>query len=77
MLLYAEVSDLRYHGAIQASYRFGGEKGDQSSSEYTGLFMEAVLEHKEEIFEYIQSYYRKFMKGAKAEEFPFFCLMGE
>lgn len=49
----------------------------KKSSEYTGLFMEAVLEHKEEIFEYIQSYYRKFMKGAKAEEFPFFCLIGE
>lgn len=42
------------------------------SAEYTGLFMKAVLEYKEELFLYIQGYYRKFMKNADAKEFPMF-----
>lgn len=42
------------------------------SAEYTGLFMKAILEHKEEIFLYVQGYYRKFMKGAEPKDFPMF-----
>lgn len=49
----------------------------KKSSEYTGLFMRAILSHKDEIFTYIQSYYRNFMKGAKVEEFPLFYLKKE
>lgn len=41
---------------------------------YTAFLMEAILEHKLEIFYYVQSYYRSFMKGKPASEFPVFDL---
>lgn len=42
------------------------------SSEYTAFFLNAIMERKEEIFLYIQGYYRKFMKSAAVSEFPMF-----
>ena len=42
------------------------------SAEYTAFFMKAIMEYKEQLFLYIQGYYRKFMKNASAEDFPIF-----
>ncbi len=44
----------------------------KKSSEYTALFLNAIMEIKEELFLYIQGYYRKFMKSAAVNEFPMF-----
>lgn len=44
----------------------------KKSSQYVGVFMEELLNYKEEIFLYIRSYYRCFMKGKAASEFPMF-----
>lgn len=46
----------------------------KKSTEYVSFFMEAILEYREEIFKYIQGYYRCFMKQKYAEEFPVFKL---
>lgn len=43
------------------------------NKKYIPIFLNALLEHKKEIFIYVQSYYRAFMKGKNAEEFPSFC----
>lgn len=40
------------------------------SSEYASIFMEAILEYKEEIFIYIQTVYRCFMKKSLKSDFP-------
>ena len=37
---------------------------------YTTFIMEAILEYKMDIFYYIQSYYRCFMKGKDYSEYP-------
>lgn len=42
------------------------------SSKYVKLFMTALLEHKAEIFKYVQQYYYAFMKDIPAENFPMF-----
>ncbi|MDD6919809.1 MAG: type V CRISPR-associated endonuclease Cas1 [Eubacteriales bacterium] len=42
----------------------------KESSKYTSMFMGEILKHKEEIFLYIQGYYRKFMKGVLENDFP-------
>lgn len=39
---------------------------------YIEVFMETILEHKEEMFLFVQSYYRCFMKGKNAEEYKEF-----
>lgn len=39
---------------------------------YVSFLMQPILENKKEIFLYIQSYYRAFMKQKPAEDFPFF-----
>lgn len=39
---------------------------------YTSFLMEAILEHKMDIFYYVQSYYRCFMKGKPCLEYPIF-----
>lgn len=36
----------------------------KNSKKYTQIFLEAVMEHKEDIFKYIQDYYRNFMKDS-------------
>lgn len=43
------------------------------NKKYIPIFLNALLEHKKEIFIYVQSYYRAFMKCKNAEEFPSFC----
>lgn len=48
----------------------------EKSSEYVKFLVKPVLENKEGIFLYIQSYYRAFMKGLPPENFPIFE-MGE
>jgi len=42
------------------------------NKDYIYFLMKPILEHKREIFLYIQGYYRKFMKGSQAEDFPYF-----
>jgi CRISPR-associated protein Cas1 len=41
---------------------------------YTKFLVEALLNNKSEIFLYIQSYYRQFMKGASLDTYPTFYL---
>ena len=45
-----------------------------SAKKYTELFLRAILEHKEEIFLYVQSYYRAFMKNKEISEYPSFSI---
>ena len=42
------------------------------SKKYVGLILEAIMAFKNEIFIYLQSYYRAFMRGKSIEEYPFF-----
>ena len=44
---------------------------------YTGFIMEAILDYKMEIFYYIQSYYRCFMKNNPISSYPVFDINGE
>lgn len=44
------------------------------SAEYTSIFLKAILEYKDDIFRYIQSYYRCFMKQLSIEKYPMFLL---
>ena len=44
----------------------------KNSPEYVKFLMKAILDYKEEIFIYIQSYYRYFMKRKSASELPRF-----
>ena len=39
---------------------------------YTRLFLKDILEYKENIFKYCQSYYRWFMRGGQGLDFPVF-----
>lgn len=40
------------------------------SSEYVGVFLEDILDKKENIFLYLRGYYRSFMKGRPAADYP-------
>ncbi|MBO5481700.1 MAG: type V CRISPR-associated endonuclease Cas1 [Spirochaetaceae bacterium] len=44
----------------------------KNSKKYVGIILEALLEYKNEIFIYLQSYYRAFMRDKPIEEFPMF-----
>lgn len=44
----------------------------KNSKKYVGLILEAIIEYKNEIFIYLQSYYRAFMRNKNTEDFPFF-----
>lgn len=44
------------------------------SARYVGIFMAPIIENKENIFCYIQGFYRAFMKGLPSNEFPVFDL---
>lgn len=44
----------------------------KNSAPYTKLFLEAIMEYKNELFLYLQSYYRAFMRDKPAAEFPVF-----
>lgn len=46
----------------------------KKQSKYTKIFMKDILEHKEEIFLWVQSYYRWFMKDKEIDQFPKFEL---
>lgn len=47
------------------------------SAKYVEIFIKAIMEYKNEIFIYLQCYYRAFMQGNPVEEFPVFDLEGE
>lgn len=49
----------------------------KNAAPYIEIFIKAIMDYKNEIFIYIQSYYRAFMRGKSAEEFPVFELEGE
>ena len=40
------------------------------SSQYSKIFIDAIMEYKSELFLYIQGYYRSFMKGKSTEDYP-------
>lgn len=42
------------------------------SAKYVSILMTPIIENKKYIFDYIQNYYRAFMKGLTAEKFPIF-----
>lgn len=44
------------------------------SKKYTRIFLGAIMDRKSDIFLYIQSYYRMFMKGADTEKYKEFVL---
>lgn len=46
------------------------------SAPYIEIFIKSIMEYKNEIFIYLQSYYRAFMRGKAAEEFPIFEMGG-
>lgn len=46
----------------------------KNSKKYIGILLETLMEYKNEIFIYIQSYYRAFMRDKPAVEFPVFYL---
>ena len=46
----------------------------KNSKKYVGLILESIMEYKNEIFIYLQSYYRAFMRDKPALEFPVFEL---
>ncbi len=46
----------------------------KNSKKYIGILLETLMEYKNEIFIYIQSYYRAFMRDKPAGEFPVFYL---
>lgn len=46
----------------------------KESPKYVGLFMKTIIEHKEDIFLYVQQYYRAFMKQEITDSFPVYEL---
>lgn len=48
----------------------------KQQGKYTKMFVKDILDHKEEIFLYIQAYYRWFMKNKHIGEFPVFQIKG-
>lgn len=44
----------------------------KASPAYTKLLMKPIIDHKDAIFLYVQSYYRAFMKGLSASDYPVF-----
>lgn len=47
----------------------------KKSSEYTSVFMEEILDHKQDIFLYIRAYYRAFMKEKSKDLFPVYDMV--
>lgn len=43
----------------------------KNNSKYLNMFIEEIVENKELIFDFIQKYYRWFMKGTELQQFPF------
>lgn len=46
----------------------------KNSAPYIELFIKAIMEYKNEIFIYLQSYYRAFMREKDAKDFPVFYM---
>lgn len=46
----------------------------EKSSDYIKFLMTPLIENKNKIFEYIQAYYRAFMKGTEISQYPVFSL---
>ena len=44
----------------------------ENSTKYANIFLKAILEEKNNIFKYIQEYYRSFMKELSASSFPIY-----
>lgn len=57
---------------VGQQYFIGGGK----VKPYLAFLMKAILEYKNEIFLYFQSYYRAFMRDKPIKEYPFFDLKG-
>lgn len=53
---------------VKGEYRLKFEK----NGEYCKLFYSALIEHKKEVFTYVQGYYRCFMKSSNWEKYPIF-----
>lgn len=49
----------------------------KNSKKYIGILLDAIMAYKSEIFIYLQSYYRAFIRNKPVEEFPVFDLMEE
>lgn len=49
----------------------------KNSAPYIELFINAIMEYKNEIFIYLQSYYRAFMREKDAKDFPVFYMEEE
>lgn len=49
----------------------------KNSAKYVEIFIKAIMEYKNEVFIYLQSYYRAFMRNKSLNEFPVFDLEGE
>lgn len=47
------------------------------NKKYSQFFLKEILSYKEEIFLYVQKYYRAIMKDKKIEDFPKFYIEGE
>jgi CRISPR-associated protein Cas1 len=50
---------------------------NEKNKEYARWLMESILEHKEEIFLYVQKYYRCFMRQKAISEYPVFKIKNE
>lgn len=48
----------------------------KKSPQYTQIFLKAILGYRDEMFSYIQGYYRAFMKQKAASEFPVIVYKG-
>jgi CRISPR-associated protein Cas1 len=44
----------------------------KNNAEYVSILMQPIMEKRDDIFLYLQSYYRAFMKNLPAEQFPVF-----
>lgn len=46
----------------------------EKNADYTKMFYEVLIEHKKEVFLYMQQYYRCFMQQKKSEDYPMFLI---
>ncbi len=53
---------------INGQYKLKWEK----SADYIQFLMKPIMDNKDDMFSYIQDYYRAFMKGLSADDFPLF-----
>jgi len=60
---------------------FGEQKGQyflkiEKNKDYTRWLVQSILEYKEDIFKYVQEYYRSFIRGKPMEQYPMFKITG-